>query len=612
MSNVPKRFVGLHNHSGASAYDGLGLPQEQFEFCMENGLDAHAITEHGHFNSYAHAQLWVEDWKKSNKEKKFKYLPGIEAYFHPDLEVWKQDKLDADEAKTNKALAKKLKQKNETQMTVVDRTDGEDETLDIEMTNALTIENEDETKTVSKFVNPVNRRHHLVLLPKNDKGLQELFHLTSRGFLEGFYRFPRIDTRMVRETLTKGNVVALGACVGGLPSWEVFRKLAHRTFDALDASLLNDPAIMDDCVAAVGNAYEMMTSAFGKDDYYLELQFNKLGAQDVANRAMLEFARRNGLTDKLIVTCDAHYPRPELWRDREIYKKLGFMNYSNFSPDSLPNSVDELKCELYPKNASQVWNEYLKSAERNSFYNDGNTSQVIADAIERSYDVAHSIIGEVKPDRSIKLPKKLVPPDQTPIEKLTWMCIDGIKKRGLKGKPEYIERLKYELDVIEKQGMAEYFITLARIIELGREVVLFGPGRGSGGGSLVNYLTYIIDLDPIKWDLPFERFMSLHRCLDPETRVLMDDETSKCLKDIQVGDCVKTQDGSSQRVMNRLVSKHEKVFHIKVNGMTFKCSADHVWVVVGPDGKPMNKSTSDLTVDDVMYTYQCDNSTKNL
>lgn len=514
MLRAPSRFVSIHNHDGFSSYDGLGMPSEHFEWCLENGLDAHAITNHGHYNSYAHAQLWVEDWAKKNPKQPFKYLPGIEAYFHPSLEDWKRDKAQEDQAKIDAKEAKKLREKQTVQTQLIVTKDGDDETLAIETSNALTIENEDETKSGKAF-SPVNRRHHLVLLPKNSKGLQELFHLTSRSFLEGFYRFPRIDLRMIRETISKGNVVASSACVGGLPSYNIFRKLQQHKFDGLKSSLLDDPKIFEECVSAVGDAYDMMTDVFGKDNYYLELQFNKLGAQDVTNRALIEFARRNGVTDKLVVTCDAHYYNPEVWREREIYKKLGYMNYQAYSPDSLPKTKDDLKAELYPKNAQQVWDEYLRSKERCPFY-DAAHDDIVRDAVERTHDIAHKVIGEVKPDRSIKLPKKLVPKGVEPSHYLAKLCIDGLKKRGLKDKPEYVARLKYELDIIDKMAMAEYFVTLAKIIELAKEVVFIGPGRGSGGGSLVNYVLYITDLDPIRWNLPFERFMNLARIGIPD------------------------------------------------------------------------------------------------
>lgn len=509
---APTKFVSAHNHTGFSPFDGLGFPNEHFEFAMQNGLKAHAITEHGNFNSFAHAELWVNDWNKSNKENEFKYLPGIEAYFHPDLEQWKRDKEDADAARDDKKAAAKLKKQQEKLQTkLIAKVDADDETDEIVTSNALTIENEDETKTVSKFYNPVNRRHHLVLLPKNSKGLQELFHLTSRSFLEGFYRFPRIDLRMLKETLTKGNVVASSACIGGLVSFNIFRKLQTKKFDELLPTLLDDPTTLEECVSAVGDAYEMMVDVFGKENYYLELQFNKLGAQDITNRAILEFASRNGLNDKLTVTCDAHYYNPDVWKERELYKKLGFMNYQSYNPDSLPKSKDELKCELYPKNAQQVWDEYLRSKERCQFYDDA-ADKAIHDAIENTHRIAFEEIGEVKADKSAKFPTALlVPEGEKSFNHLVKLCKDGIKKRGFDNDQRYIERMKEELLVIKAMKNADYFISYQKIMELARNVVLCGAARGSGGGSLVNYVLYITDLDPIKWELPFSRFLSVYR-----------------------------------------------------------------------------------------------------
>ena len=507
MSRTPNRFVGLHGHSGFSPFDGLGYPDEHFTWCMENGLDAHALTEHGNFNSYAHAQLWVEKWNSSDKGK-FKYIPGIEAYFHPDLAQWQRDKDLADQAAIDKKAASKLqKQQEDLKTRIIARVDSEDETEEIETTNALTIENEDESKSTKHF-NPVNRRHHMVILPKNQRGLLSLFEATSKSYLHGFYRFPRMDLGMLREAGKNGDIVVSSACLGGFPSWVVFQELQRVAFDNLNEKLLDDAVLLNKCVNAIGNVYDMMTSAVGRENYFLELQFNRLPAQNLVNRAILEFARRTGTTKQLVVTCDSHYHRPELWKERELYKKLGFMNYTTYSPDSLPKSKDDLKCELYPKNASQVWEEYLRSKEETGFYDDDE----VLEAIERSHDIAHHVIGEVPPDRTSKFPtQRLVPKDISSFNHLVSLCKEGMVKRGLQDKPEYIERLREELGVIKTMKNADYFISYQKIIELARKVCLVGPGRGSGGGSLVNYVLYITDLDPVFWDLPFSRFLSVYR-----------------------------------------------------------------------------------------------------
>jgi len=508
MPRVPARFVGLHNHTGFSPFDGLGYPDEHFRWCLENGIDAHAITEHGNMNSYAHAQLWVEDWAKSNKDKKFKYIPGVEAYFHPDLDQWQRDKLDADQAAVDKKAAEKLrKQQEKLQTKIIAVTDENDETEDIEMSNALTIENEEESKSTKHF-NPVNRRHHLVLLPKNQKGLQKIFGAVSQGYLKGFYKFPRIDTSMLKEAAKGGDVIAVSACIAGMPAFNVFRELQKIKFEEMSHKLLDDKVLLEKCVTAVGNAYDLMVGALGEGNYFLELQFNKLEAQNLVNRAIIEFVRRNGLQKQLVVTCDAHYAKPDFWRERELYKKLGWMNYKTITADALPKSREELKCELYPKNAQQVWDEYQRAKVGADWYDD----DLVADAIERTHDIAHMVIGEVPPDRTPKFPnERLIPPGEKSFNYLVKLCKEGLAKRGLQDKEEYRARLLEELGVIKTMKNSDYFISYQKIMELAREVCLVGPARGSGGGSLVAYVLYITDLDPLKWDLPFARFLSVYR-----------------------------------------------------------------------------------------------------
>jgi DNA polymerase III alpha subunit len=580
-----------------STYDGLGYPDEHFTWCMENGLDAHAITEHGNMNSYPHAVLWVEDWNKKHPEKPFLYIPGVEMYFHPDLEKWKHDKeiADADRAIANAEKKSKVKAKRPD--------DEEDDEEELEMKNALTIENESESKSNKRF-NPVNRRHHLVLLPKTQGGLLKIFSAVSSGYLDGFYRFPRIDARVLRDVTSTGEVIVSSACVSGLLAYNVFQEFKDVEFDALDQSMLDDPAVLDRCVNAVGAGYDLIAGCMkDRNDFYLELQFNRLGAQNLVNRSIIEFVRRRGITEQLTVTCDAHYYRPELWRDREIYKRLGFMNYETFSPDSLPKSRDELKCELYPKNAAQIWEEYERSKEGTSFYDD----EEVCAAVERTYDIAHNVIGNIEPDRSPKFAvERLVPKGVNSFNHLVGLCKEGMIEHGFDKKQEYVDRLKVELGVIKVMKNADYFISYKKIIDLARRVTTVGCGRGSGGGSLVNYVLGITELDPLVWNLEFFRFLSTYRCLSPETRVLMSDLTTSALRDVKVGDRVIARDGSKREVINVVSSKRRGAYRIKVNGSTFTCSANHEWLVVGPDGLPMKKRASDLTVDDVLYTYHYD------
>lgn len=212
-----------------------------------------------------------------------------------------------------------------------------------------------------------------------------------------------------------------------------------------------------------------------------------------------------------------------------------------FAPDSLPQSKDDLKCELYPKNPSQLWAEYHKSKEGTSFYDD----QIICDAIERTHDIAHNIIDDVKPDRTPKFAnERLIPKGEKSFNYLVKLCKLGLAKRGLAEKPEYVERLLEELSVIKTMKNADYFISYQKIMELAREVVLCGPGRG---------------------------------CFTPDTRVIMSDNASVPIETIKVGDFVKDHNGNDQKVLE--VFKYqvdEEILELEFDdGRKVKCTKDH-------------------------------------
>lgn len=209
----PKKFVGLHSHSGFSLGDAIGTPADHINFAMKNGMDALALTDHGHMNGMSH-QLLMAD--KLNKEgKKFKAIPGVEAYFLPSLSDWTVLKASIEEQKEKDKLAKKAKE-----LIIGDElADTKDELDEIAKTKAPSEEeggsvSENEEESKSKIKNPLFQRNHLVLLPKNSAGLSSLFRLVSQSYINGFYRFPRMDFDMLRRE-AKGNIVASSACVSG-------------------------------------------------------------------------------------------------------------------------------------------------------------------------------------------------------------------------------------------------------------------------------------------------------------------------------------------------------------------------------------------------------------
>jgi DNA polymerase III alpha subunit len=521
------------------------------DYVLKNEMDAWSLTDHGHMNGFAEAYLYAEKLKKAGK--KFKLIPGCEMYVHPSLDQWRRDKLQAEElAKDSRAAKIAAKKEKEKVKTEIERKgDEDDETVSIETNNALTIENEDETKSGKSF-NPVNRRHHLVVLPKTSEALLKIFRLVSRGYLEGFYRFPRIDLQMLREAAKDNDILISSACLGGIYSHEVFSQLRQVSFDKMDASLLDDSALMNSVVGAIGNSFDQYADAVGRHNMMLELQFNRLPAQDVVNRAIIEFARRNSLTNQLLVTADSHYASPDLWYHREMYKKLGYLNFSEYGPDSLPKSKDDVKAELYPKNAEQIWQEFQDAKKRQSFYDD--CEDLIFEAIERTHDIAHDVIGDITLDTNYRYPNNIVPKGKTPFQRLLELCKVGMVKRGLVEKEEYVARLKHELEVIKKLDNSSYFVTLARALELARDVCLLGVARGSSGGSLVAYVLEITDLDPIKYECRFDRFMSIHRSGAPDIDCLRSDHMvytpkgPKLLKNIEVDDLVYDSSSNVKRI----------------------------------------------------------------
>jgi len=507
MSKKPSKFTSLHAHDGFSTFDGLGYPQEHIDFVRENGMDSWCLTNHGHMNSFAHAWLYNEKLNKAGAD--FKFIPGCEMYVHPDLDAWKLDyEIQKAAKKGDKDALHTLRAQREALVTpLLAITDVDDETIDITKVDAgVTVENEEETKS-GKFYDPVKRRHHLVVLPKTSIGLQRLFHLVSRGYKEGFYRFPRVDYKMLKEAAEGGHLMVSSACLGGPLCYEVFRHLQQVEFNDLNAKLLDDPSLMAKVQTSVGNAYGSLVDSVGRGNVKLELQFNKLPAQNLVNRAIMEFARNENLDDQLVVTTDSHYSHPDHWKEREIYRKLGWLNYKEFNPENLPQSREDLKCELYPKNAEQVWDTYNEVKEGCDWYDD----ELVFDAIERTHDIVHHEIGDIHPDKSVKLPNYVVPQGLTEDKALLEACKEGLVRRGLHTNPEYITRLKTELGVIKEKKFSKYFLTMKAIWDIARKHMLVGPGRGSGAGSLVNYVLYITDVDPIEYGLLFERFLSLHR-----------------------------------------------------------------------------------------------------
>ena len=471
----PDRFVGLHAHCGTgSPYDGLGYPDQHIDFVLSNEMDAWSLTDHGNGNGLAHAHAYAKKLKK--KGQQYRQIYGVEFYFVPSLGEWRTSYENHREEVRTTRSEKKAKEKTDI--------NSEDE-----VSGGLIIENEDETKSTYDIdKNDWKRRYHLVVLAKSNAGLQNLFTLVKKSYTDGFYRFPRIDFDLLKHH-GEGLIVST-ACIGGYPASLIARGEA---LGKSDSEILND----------LENMSDRFVDAVGQENFNLEIQFNSLSMQHKTNKHLISLHEKTGIP--LVATADSHYYSRNMWEARELYRKLGRMGARGDAMPSLP-AFEDLKCELYPKNANQMWEEYQKHVIDYEFYK--GKDQLICDAIERTYDIAWDQCEEVWFDENAKLPN-FDQPSNPAFNQLVKRVKEALVNEGLHTNREYVDRTKMELEDIKYLGFENYFLTMTKVFDLASQSTIIGPGRGSGAGSLVNYLLGITTTDPIKYGLLWERF--LHR-----------------------------------------------------------------------------------------------------
>ena len=454
------KFVGLHAHSVAgSIFDALGYPQAHMDFCYENGGEALALTDHGNMNGLAYQVLHAKKMQEEGKD--FKPIYGCEAYFIPSIEEWREEYEKAMEDKKRARSVKKAGQ------------------------SGATVEDAGSSKKTQDIL---RRRRHLVLLAQNQTGLNNLFKLVSESYQsENFYRYPRIDYKLLKKY--NEGIIAASACLGGV--------YAGNYWENRDEG---DEAVL----SAMSETTEKMVDIFG-DRWYAEIQWNNVEDQHKLNQYIIQTAQKHDV--KLLSTADSHYPDPEAWRDRELYTRLGWLGKGGlpeYMKSELPEGVEEVGYELYPKNGDEMWASYKKYATEGGFKYD---DQVILDSIEESHRIAFDRIEKFFPDNTVRLPSFVVPAGFTATQALVQYSLEGLKARGFQGNPEYIQRLKHELDVIDDRGFSKYFLTMKSIADVASTMMLAGPGRGSAAGSLVAYALGITQVDPIRHGLLFSRFL---------------------------------------------------------------------------------------------------------
>ena len=320
-----------------------------------------------------------------------------------------------------------------------------------------------------KDANIDNTYSHLILLAKDNEGYKNLIKLVSLSFTEGYYYKPRIDKETLRK-YSKG-LICTSACLAG----EVSTNILNNNYEKAKEIALE------------------YIDIFGKEDYYIELQHNGLKEQVKANQGLIKLANELGL--KLIATNDAHYLNKEDAYPHEVLlciqtgKKMSDEDRMKFGTD-----------EFYIKSQEEMYNNFKN----------------IPQALSNTVEIANKCNVEFDFDVTI-LPNYDVPEGYTHSEYLYKLCYDGLKKRYPEITQELEDRLNYELDIVNKMGYTDYYLIVWDFIKYAKDNgIKVGPGRGSGAGSLAAYCMEITDIDPIKYQLIFERFLNPDRVSMPD------------------------------------------------------------------------------------------------
>ncbi len=314
-----------------------------------------------------------------------------------------------------------------------------------------------------------DRYYHLVLLAENNTGYANLMKIVSKGFVEGFYYKPRVDMEVLREY--HEGIIALSACLAG----EVQKYLVRGMYEEAREAALRYRDI------------------FGEGNYFLELQDHGIAEQKLVNQQLLRMSRELGI--ELVATNDVHYTYENDAASHDILlciqtgKKLADEDRMRYEGGQYYVKSPEEMAELFPY-APQALENTWKIAQRCH--------------VEIEFGVT-------------KLPKFDVPAPYTSWEYLNKLCYEGLERLYKERAKEQKPRLEYELSVIQKMGYVDYFLIVWDFIRFAREHdIMVGPGRGSAAGSIVSYTLGITQLDPIRYNLLFERFLNPERVSMPD------------------------------------------------------------------------------------------------
>lgn len=317
-----------------------------------------------------------------------------------------------------------------------------------------------------------DRYYHLILLAENNAGYKNLMKIVSKGFVDGFYYKPRVDLELL-STYHEG-IIALSACLAG----EVQKYLARGMYEEAKRSALR--------------YYEI----FGKDHFYLELQDHGIPEQKMVNQGLMRLSQDTGL--ELVATNDVHYTYAEDAKAHDILlciqtgKKVADEDRLRYEGGQYYCKSEEEMRKLFP---------YAK------------------EAIDNTHKIAERCNVEIEFGVT-KLPKYEVPEGFDSWTYLNHLCREGFKDRYPDDDGTLSRRLDYELGVIRTMGYVDYFLIVWDFINYARsQNIMVGPGRGSAAGSIVSYTLGITNIDPVRYNLLFERFLNPERVSMPDIDV---------------------------------------------------------------------------------------------
>lgn len=396
-----------------------------------DGATAVAITEHG--NMYSAFKL-----HKACKEAEIKSIYGIETYICNDMYT--------------KGLPENIQKQAEKLVG-----DGKKQFVDKEKKRL-----------------EITKHHHLNLWAMNNVGLKNLFKLSTLAFTEGFYSYPRIDYKVLKQ-------YSAGICAGSACQSNDFFKYKDAPQEEQDRYV------------------ELYLDIFGKENLYIEIMMHGQASHEFTNH-MLKVANRFDL--KLLATNDVHYKTKEAAYSQKILMAIN-RNMGSAKKITVDTMVEDeffsYPPELYYKSSKEMCQQFAGFEQALL-----NTNE-LAERCDAALDTGR------------KYPKFEVPEGHTVNSYLVSLCKEGFEKKEIPKTKEYKDRLKYELSVISKTGFSEYFLVVQDFVKHAKDRGIFvGAGRGSGAASLVAYAIDITGIDPVKYDLDFNRMLCVERVSPPD------------------------------------------------------------------------------------------------